>query len=128
MRRSESSLVFRVEAKVTWGKLSRSRQDLYKDIGFGGSLEGTRLLPDELTTDFWDFKDLPFHRTKMRRSVFIHSSYNGQVVNKENEVKVEEVLHWRVVVSDYYRESKRQKKASDHFRLCNWNMPLLLGS
>ena len=88
-----------------WNK--RDLMKLYEDIDFGGSLEGTRLVTKELTTEFRDFKELPFHRTKMRRSVINHTSHNGQEVKEKNEVKVKKVLHWWSVITEYCRENKR---------------------
>ena len=109
-----------------WDK--RDLVKLYEDINFRGSLEGTRLLPGEFTEEFLDFKNLPSHRTTWVKRIFIHTSYNGQEVNTANETRLEEKLHWQVVVPEYSRCIKRQKKASDNVRLHNWSMPLLLGS
>ena len=71
-----------------WDK--RDLVKLYEDINFRGSLEGTRLLPGEFTKEFLEFKDLPSHRTVWIKSLFIHTSYNGQEVDAKNEVKLEE--------------------------------------
>ena len=115
-----------------WDK--RDLVNLYEDINFRGNLQGTKLLPDELTPEFKEFKQLPSHYTEVRRSIFVHTTYNGQVVNSENEVRTEETLHWMVVSPEDLRDrmvrdvGKRQKKDKDHFGPCNWSMPLFLGS
>ena len=57
-----------------WDK--RDLVKLYKNNEFRGSLERTRLLPSEFIEEFREFKDFPSHRTKMKKSIFIHTSYN----------------------------------------------------
>ena len=109
-----------------WDK--RDLVDLYEDIAFGGSLEGTKMVPDELTTEFKDFKELPESLIQTRKSYFCHASHNGQDVTASEEVKLEEILYWRAVAPKVQRDRKRQKKSKEHFEECNWYMPLLLGS
>lgn len=115
-----------------WDK--RDLVNLYEDINFRGNLQGTKLLPEELTPEFKEFKQLPSYYTEVRRSTFVHTTYNGQVVNSENEVRTEETLYWMCISTEDLRDQmvrvgrKRQKMDKDHFGPCNWSMPLLLGS
>ena len=96
-----------------WDK--RDLVNLYEDINFRGNLQGTKLLPEELTPEFKEFKQLPSYYTEVRRSTFVHTTYNGQVVNSENEVRTEETLYWMCVSPEDLRDRmvrvgwKRQK-------------------
>ena len=114
------------EDEPSWDK--RDLVNLYEDISFRGNLEGTELLPGEFTEEFLKFKDLPSHRTVWIKSLFIHTSYNGQVRDAENEVKLEEQLYWQVESPEDYGLYKRRKTDTTDVRKHNWHMPLLLGS
>ena len=109
-----------------WDK--RDLVKLYEDIEFRGSLEGTRLLPGEFTPEFIEFKDLPSYRTYWIKSIFIHTSYNGQEVDTKNKVKLEAQLYWQVARPETCRLFKKFKKDTADVRKHNWSMPLLLGS
>ena len=97
-----------------WDK--RDLVNLYEDIDFRGNLQGTKLLPDELAQEFKEFKQLPSHFTEVRRSTFVHTTCNGQIVNSENEVKTEETLYWMCVSP----EDLRYRSVRDGRKLQKW--------
>ena len=90
------------------------------------------MMESDFTVEYNRFNNLSKDRTKLVQSIFEHSTHNAQVVRADNEVKTKETLFWRTEIKKTKkadeREDVRNIELLEHYRKCNWYMPLLLGS
>ena len=132
----------RADLKRSWPKMTTGGAEpfwdkkdliyLYEDINFKGTTVGVRMMESDFTVEYNRFNNLSKSRTKLVQSTFEHSTHNAQVVRADNEVKTKETLFWRTEIKKTKkadeREDVRNIELLEHYRKCNWYMPLLLGS
>lgn len=105
---------------------------LYEDINFKGSTKGVKMKDSDFTAEYNRFQRLSPHQTKLVQSTFEHSTHNNQVVRPDTEELIKETLFWRTGIRKVKKadvsEHEEATKLMNHFAVCNWCMPLLLGS